>query len=51
MLLGLSGHAVRVAYGGRTALAVAQPFRPEVAFIDLGMPELDSCGVAQPLRE
>jgi signal transduction histidine kinase len=51
VLLGLSGHVVRVAYGGRAAVALAQAFRPEVAIIDLAMPELDGYSVAQQLRQ
>ncbi|MET0660956.1 MAG: PAS domain-containing protein, partial [Steroidobacteraceae bacterium] len=45
MLLELSGHDVRVAYDGVSALALAQSHRPEVAIIDIGMPDLDGYGV------
>jgi CheY-like chemotaxis protein len=50
MLLELAAHEVRVAYSGRVALALAQTFRPEVAFIDIGMPDLNGYEVAQALR-
>jgi PAS domain S-box-containing protein len=50
MLLELGGHEVRVAHGGRAALALAQTFRPDVAILDIGMPELDGYEVAKELR-
>jgi CheY-like chemotaxis protein len=51
MLLTLAGHDVRVAYGGTTALSVAQAFRPQVAILDIGMPDLDGPSVARALRQ
>ncbi len=50
MLLELAAHEVRVAYNGRAALTLAQTFRPNVAFIDIGMPDLNGYEVAQALR-
>jgi CheY-like chemotaxis protein len=50
MLLDQAGHDVRVAYGGRAALAIAQAFRPEVAILDIGMPSLSGYEVAEELR-
>jgi signal transduction histidine kinase len=50
MLLELSNHEVQVAYSGRGALTLAHSFRPEVAFIDIGMPDLNGYEVAQALR-
>lgn len=50
MLLELAAHDVRVAYSGRGALTLAQKFRPEVAFVDIGMPDLSGYEVAQALR-
>jgi PAS domain S-box-containing protein len=50
MLLELAGHEVRVAHCGRAALSVAQTFRPEVALIDIGMPDLSGYEVAKELR-
>jgi nitrogen-specific signal transduction histidine kinase len=50
MLLELEGHEVRVAHGGHAALALAQAFRPEIALLDIGMPELSGYEVATALR-
>jgi CheY-like chemotaxis protein len=50
MLLELSGHEVRVAHGGRGALSLAQTFRPDVAILDIGMPDLSGYDVAAQIR-
>jgi len=50
MLLEMEGHEVRVAHHGRAALAVAQVFRPDMALLDIGMPEMSGYDVAQALR-
>jgi CheY-like chemotaxis protein len=50
MLLELAGHEVRVAHHGRAALSLAQAFRPDVALLDIGMPDLSGYEVAQELR-
>ena len=51
VLLEIGGHEVRVAHGGHAALALAQAFRPEVALLDIGMPELSGYEVATALRK
>ena len=45
------GHEVEVAYDGPSALERAESFRPEVVFLDLGLPVLDGYDVARRLRE
>jgi signal transduction histidine kinase/ActR/RegA family two-component response regulator len=50
MLLRLAGHDVRTAHGGCLALELAAEFRPEFAFLDIGMPDLDGYEVARQLR-
>jgi signal transduction histidine kinase/CheY-like chemotaxis protein len=50
MLLELAGHEVRVARGGRAALSLARTFRPDVAIVDIGMPDLNGYEVARQLR-
>ncbi len=51
ILLEIDGHEVRVAHGGHAAVALAQAFRPEVALLDIGMPELSGYEVAAALRK
>jgi PAS domain S-box-containing protein len=50
-LLELRGHSVRVAHDGLTALSFADEFRPEVVFLDIGMPGLTGHEVARAIRE
>lgn len=49
-LLEIVGHDVRVAYDGPSALTLAKAFRPDVALLDIGMPELDGYQVASRIR-
>jgi CheY-like chemotaxis protein len=51
LLLSLEGREVRVAYDGPAALSAASDFRPEMVFLDLGMPGMDGYEVARRLRE
>jgi CheY-like chemotaxis protein len=51
LLLGLDGHDVRVAYAGRPALEIAKQFHPDVAILDLGLPDLSGYDVARLLRQ
>jgi PAS domain S-box-containing protein len=44
------GHQVRVAFGGRQALALAQQAPPEVAILDIGMPDLSGYDLCRALR-
>ena len=50
MLLEMAGHDVRVVHDGRAALSLAHTFRPDAAFLDIGMPQLDGHEVARALR-
>lgn len=49
-LLQAYGFNVEVAYGGYEALAAARTFRPDIIFLDIGMPLMDGYVVAQTLR-
>ena len=50
MLLRSSGHVVREALDGETALREAAVFLPTVAFLDIGMPKVSGYDVARTLR-
>lgn len=50
MLLELEGHEVRTASTGLEALAVCAAWQPEVAILDIGMPELTGYEVAERIR-
>lgn len=49
-LLALSGHDARIAGDGARGLALADDFRPEVVFCDLGLPGMSGYEVAKALR-
>ena len=51
MLLSADGHEVRTAYSGRAAVSVVETFRPDVAFLDIGMPELDGFAAAKAISQ
>jgi PAS domain S-box-containing protein len=48
--LKIEGHEVRTAPDGPTALEAAAAFRPEVIFLDIGLPRMDGYEVARRLR-
>jgi len=48
-LLDISGHDARAAFGGQEALDVAMTFRPDVVFLDIGLPDMDGYEVARQL--
>ena len=50
MLLQLLGHEVRCVYDPRQAADIAADFKPDVAFLDLGMPGMSGHDVARALR-
>jgi PAS domain S-box-containing protein len=49
-LLTQHGFSVKVAHNGRTALDMVDRFDPDVAFVDLMMPEVDGLEVARQVR-
>jgi signal transduction histidine kinase/CheY-like chemotaxis protein len=49
-ILRQQGHDVRVAFSGTEGLAKAGQFLPNVAFLDLNMPDLDGIQLAKKLR-
>jgi signal transduction histidine kinase len=50
LLLQGMGHAVRVAHDAPAALSAAAEFRPEFAFIDIGLPLVNGYELARQLR-
>jgi CheY-like chemotaxis protein len=49
-LLSLLGQETRTAYNGPDALQTAQEFKPELIFLDIGLPGMTGYEVAQTLR-
>jgi CheY-like chemotaxis protein len=49
-LLSARGHNVRIAYDGAEAISAAREFRPELAFLDIGMPKVHGYEVARRMR-
>jgi PAS domain S-box-containing protein len=50
MILELDGHEVRTAYDGEKALQIAEQFAPQIALLDIGMPNLDGYQTARRIR-
>jgi len=50
-LLSISGHETRMANDGHEALQQAEVFKPEVVFLDIGMPTLDGHETAKIIRQ
>jgi CheY-like chemotaxis protein len=44
------GHNTRLAYDGEGALELAREFRPEIAFLDIGLPVMDGYQLARRMR-
>ena len=51
LLLKAFGNDVRTAYDGLAAIEIAAEFRPDVIFMDLGMPRLNGYDAARRIRE
>lgn len=49
-LLKMRGYQLRIAHDPASAIAIATEFVPEVAFLDLGLPDMDGCQLAVRLR-
>lgn len=50
-LVRLQGYEVKAAFNGREALEVAETFHPDIALLDIGMPELNGYEIAQHIRK
>jgi PAS domain S-box-containing protein len=51
MLLKLLGSDVQVAHDGQAALALIKSYRPNLVFLDLGLPGMDGLEVARQVRQ
>lgn len=45
------GHEVRTVYGGNDALEETSSFQPDMAFVDIAMPDLDGYATVSELRQ
>jgi PAS domain S-box-containing protein len=50
LLLKAAGHDVITSYDGRTAIQLAEQHQPDVALLDIGMPEVSGYDVARAIR-
>ena len=49
-LLGMAGHTVQLAHRGQEAIDLAERFAPDLAFLDIGLPDMSGYDVARALR-
>ncbi len=50
MLLNMQGHDAQAVYSGKEAIQRTEVFRPDVALLDIGLPEMDGYELAGRLR-
>jgi CheY-like chemotaxis protein len=50
LVLGREGHETRVAHDAREAIPIAVQFRPNIAFLDIGLPGMDGIELLHVLR-
>lgn len=50
ILLDYDDHLIHVAVSGREALRIVAEFKPDIMFLDLGMPGIDGYAVARAVR-
>jgi DNA-binding response OmpR family regulator len=50
MMLSLRGYTCQIALSGREAIEVADKFQPELAILDIGLPDLSGFELARTLR-
>ncbi len=50
-MLQIGGHEIQTAHSGPAALDAARPFKPDVVFLDIGLPGMSGYEVAKRLRK
>ncbi|MEO8680580.1 MAG: PAS domain S-box protein [Vicinamibacterales bacterium] len=50
-MLAIDGHETQLAYNGPQAFRTAEAFKPDVVFLDIGMPTLDGHETARRIRQ
>jgi CheY-like chemotaxis protein len=51
MILRIMGHEAQTAHDGLEAIQLAETFRPEVIFLDIGMPKLNGYDTCRHIRQ
>jgi CheY-like chemotaxis protein len=49
-ILSMEGYAVRVARCGSDAVGIAREFKPQIALLDIGLPDMDGFALAALLK-
>lgn len=50
VLLTMENHVVKMVFDGKTAIAEAFEFKPEIILLDIGLPDIDGYEVAKEIR-
>ncbi|MBK4738773.1 PAS domain-containing hybrid sensor histidine kinase/response regulator [Noviherbaspirillum pedocola] len=50
-LIELGGHEVRLAHTGQQGMEMVEEFRPDIVFLDIGLPDMDGYAVVGKIRQ
>lgn len=51
ILLEMSGHKVRTAFDGRSAIRIAEEFSPDIVILDIGLPDISGYELLRQLKQ
>jgi DNA-binding response OmpR family regulator len=51
ILLEMSGHKVRTAFDGRSAIKIAEEFSPDIVILDIGLPDISGYELLRQLKQ